>query len=120
MLGWSVRANRVSGNTRACSEVEGGGPKLSGLGIALLGTDGALLTDNAVTGNRPTERSPLIGGILVASSAGFGGRDPVNNVVRGNDAQRNAPADLVYDGSGHGNRFLANRCGTSVPAGTCR
>jgi hypothetical protein len=61
----------------------------------------------------------LAGGIVLASSAPFGGRDPTDTVVRANHARGNEPADLVYDGSGSGNRFIRNDCATSIPNGLC-
>ena len=88
---------------------------LSGPGIALLGTDATTVEGNAVSGNHPTADTPFVGGILLASAASVGGGDPTGTTVRGNTARGNGPADLVYDGSGSGNRLTANRCGTSVP-----
>jgi hypothetical protein len=32
----------------------------------------------------------------------------------------NQPFDLGYDGLGPGNRFVSNRCRTSMPAGLCQ
>jgi len=120
MTGWTLANNTVHDNTGACSEVEGGGPPLSGLGIGLLGTDRAIVRNNRVTANQPTGTSPLFGGILVASSRAFGGLDPTRNIVRDNRIKGNAPDDLVYDGSGSHDRFVNNTCRTSIPGGSCR
>jgi hypothetical protein len=119
MKGWVADRNTVERNTLACSPAEGGGPPLSGLGIALLGTTGTLVNSNIVSGNHPTEKTPLTGGILVASSRALGGADPVRNVIRMNRLRNNAAADVVYDGSGDGNRFVRNDCRTTAPAGLC-
>jgi parallel beta-helix repeat protein len=118
MRGWDVHGNVVHANTLACSAVEGG-PPLSGLGIALLGTDHFRLHDNVVTANRPGEKTPLVGGVLVASSRAFGGLDPSGNQLRGNRVTGNLPADVIYDRSGKGNTFLHNTCRTSIPASLC-
>jgi hypothetical protein len=106
--GWNVAANRVSDNSRACAPADEGGPPLSGLGIGLLGTNGANVHRNVVTGNHPTERTPLVGGVILASSAAFEGSDPRGNAVTGNTVRGNAPADVVYDGSGRGNRVAGD------------
>jgi hypothetical protein len=119
MVDWVAAGNTVRANSRACSPIEGGGPPTSGLGMALLGTDGVIVRGNVVTGNRPAGDTPLPGGILVASSTAFGGTDPVANLVRANRIHGNAPADVIYDGSGSGNRFAGNDCGTSIPSGIC-
>lgn len=119
VTGWTVRANTVRGNSLACKPPEEGGPPVSGLGIGLLGTGNTLVSGNLVAGNAPTEQTPLAGGILVASSASLGGTDPARTAVRGNTLRANGPADVVYDGSGRGIRFFANRCTTSIPGGLC-
>jgi parallel beta-helix repeat protein len=118
MKGWDVRRNTVHANTLACSAVEGG-PPISGLGIALLGTDHVRLHDNVVTANRPHEKTPLVGGILLASSRAFGGLDPSANLLRGNRVTGNQPADVIYDRSAEGNTFVHNTCRTSIPASLC-
>jgi hypothetical protein len=66
-----------------------------------------LLDENVVTGNHPTGDTLFAGGIVVASTAAFGGADPTENLVLDNHALGNDPADLVYDGSGSGNRLSA-------------
>ena len=72
--------------------------------MALLGTSHSTVSGNTVTGNHPTQDSPLCGGILLASSKDFGGADPASNVVTGNRVKSNAPANLYYDGTGKDNR----------------
>jgi nitrous oxidase accessory protein NosD len=116
---WVARDNVVRNNTGACPPSEDIPVPLSGFGIALLGTDGVVVQGNLVTGNRPTGETAFAGGIVLASSAAFGGTDPTGNVVRQNQARNNDPADLLYDGSGSGNRFIRNDCGTSIPNGLC-
>jgi parallel beta-helix repeat protein len=104
MTDWKVENNTVRANTLACSAIEGSNLPVSGLGMLLLGTSHTLVRGNTVTGNHPTQDSPLCGGILVASSTDFGGTDPVSNVVTGNRVKGNQPANVYYDGSGKGNR----------------
>jgi hypothetical protein len=116
---WTIGSNVVRDNTHACAPAEEGGPPLSGLGIGLLGSGHVTVDGNTVSGNRPAEDTPLVGGILLASSADLGGADPVATLIRGNTARGNQPADLLWDGSGWGNRFAANTCGRSLPAGIC-
>jgi nitrous oxidase accessory protein NosD len=116
---WVARGNTVRDNSLACAPPEEGGPPLSGVGIALLGASHTEVAGNDVSGNHPTEETPLGGGILVASSASLTGSDPAGDTVRANRVKGNGPADLVYDGSGKGNVFAKNACGTSVPDGLC-
>jgi hypothetical protein len=59
------------------------------------------------------------GGIVLRSAVPFGGSDIVSDTVRGNRAHQNAPADILWDGSGHGNLFVENECGTSMPNQLC-
>ena len=102
---WSVAGNTVRRNTAACPPTEDVPAPLSGFGIALLGTDATTVEGNAVSGNHPTADTPIVGGIVLASAGSVGGADPTGTVVRGNTARGNDPADLVYDGSGSGNRL---------------
>jgi nitrous oxidase accessory protein NosD len=117
---WLAAGNVVANNTAACPPSEDIPVPLSGLGIALAGAHRVIVAANLVTGNQPTGDSVFSGGIVVASTAAFGGADPTANLVAANRATDNLPADLVYDGTGTGNRFTANRCASSIPAGLCR
>jgi hypothetical protein len=117
--GWVARHNVVRDTTAACPPSEDIPLPLSGFGIALAGTDHVLADKNVVTGNSPAGETVFAGGIVVASTTAFGGAEPTDNLVRKNRARDNKPADLVYDGSGSGNRFIGNHCRTSVPEGLC-
>jgi hypothetical protein len=92
---------------------------ISGPGIALLGTSRTVVEENVVTGNHPTGETAFAAGILLATATSVGGGEPSTTTVRGNVALENGPSDLVYDGTGSGNRFAANRCGTSIPSRLC-
>ena len=116
---WTVRGNIVRGNTYACPASEDVPTPLSGLGIAVIGGSHVQVTENTVHGNRPSGDTPVAGGIAVVSATAFGGPDPDANFVRDNRVRGNAPADLLYDGSGRNNRFANNDCGTSMPDGLC-
>jgi parallel beta-helix repeat protein len=114
---WMIRGNRVHDNTKACGAGDEGLPA-SGMGIALAGAGHTTVTGNVVTGNRATGASLFAGGIVVASTAAFGGSDPVDDLITANVARNNDP-DLLYDGSGSGVVFLHNACETSSPDGLC-
>jgi Right handed beta helix region len=116
---WLATGNRVADNIAACPPSEDIPVPLSGFGIALAGTHRVVAIANLVAGNQPRGDSIFSGGIVVASTAAFGGADPTANLVAANRARDNRPADLIYDGSGSGNRFTANRCATSIPDGLC-
>ena len=88
------------------------------MGSALAGASHTTVTGNVVTGNRRTGATPFAGGIVVASTAAFGGSDPVDDLIAANIAYDNEP-DLFYDGSGSAVVFLHNACATSIPDGLC-
>jgi len=117
---WSGWGNVASHNNRECTAEQGGGaPSLSGIGITLFGASHSSLRANWTNGNRPSGPSVFSGGIVVASAAPAGGADPVGDLVKRNHAHRNSPFDILYDGSGSGNRFVKNDCGTSSPSWIC-
>jgi len=109
-----IIGNTVSDNDRACPAT--GGPPTSGIGIALAGVHNTLVTGNWVTDNHPTGPSIISGGIVILSTKANGGADPTNNTVRFNTLDHNKPADIVWDGTGSGNKVSRNNCDTSIPA----
>jgi nitrous oxidase accessory protein NosD len=115
---WTAEANTANRNNGACPASEEF-PALSGAGILLGGTHAVQVTENHVFGNRPALESSFAGGIVVASTTSLGGAEPTDNVVSRNVAFHNRPADLVWDGTGHGNRFPRNLCAVSAPPGLC-
>ena len=118
--GWVVRGNTVRDNTGACPPSDDVSAPLSGIGIALIGVGHVQVGENTVSGNRPTGETPVAGGIALVSARLFGGPDPTEVTIRANHLDGNAPADLVYDGSGTDNGFVANLCASSLPGGLCR
>ena len=51
---------------------------------------------------------------------GFFGGVAEHNIIEKNLVLDNQPFDLVDDGLGTGNHFIANRCETSLPRRLCR
>jgi parallel beta-helix repeat protein len=119
---WHLAKNRVRRNNEACEgEPDEGEPGLSGIGIALAGADGVLVEHNRVRGNKPSGESLVSGGIVIFSTAdpSIGGDDPNDNRIVGNNAHNNQPFDILWDGTGVGNLFERNHCGTSDPSSIC-
>jgi parallel beta-helix repeat protein len=112
-----VTNNKVHDNNLSCPASQG--PALSGGGIVLAGATSTLVAENQVRNNN-AGGTPGSGGILLLSAGALtGGSDIINDTVRGNTAQHNAPADIIWDGSGSGNRFNDNECATSMPNHLC-
>jgi nitrous oxidase accessory protein NosD len=113
---FSLSLNAISHNTKACPASEDAPFPVSGVGVALLGTDGVSLSGNLITGNVPSGESAFSGGVVVTT--GIGGTPPTGNQVHGNVILHNQP-DLFWDGTGTGNDFKGNVCQTSTPPGLC-
>jgi hypothetical protein len=122
MADWTAEDNVATRNDGACpadpSSPEGL-PSFSGTGILIAGARGVTLRDNQALNNRPAVDSAFSGGIVVASGKALGGGDPSDNLITRNLALHNRPADVVWDGTGTGNRFSRNQCATSKPAEVC-
>ena len=117
---WMAWDNTASHNNMACAAEQGGGaPALSGIGITLFGASDSTLWNNRTNNNAPSGPSVFSGGIVVASSKVAGGADPTNDLVKRNHAHGNNPFDILYDGTGSGNQFVANDCDTSSPSSIC-
>jgi nitrous oxidase accessory protein NosD len=113
-----ITDNSVHGNNAVCPAAEGA-PPLSGGGIVLVGATSTLVADNEVDRNNHGG-TPASGGIVLVSAAHLsGGSDVINDTIRDNTAHHNAPADIVWDGSGHGNTFTDNECSSSIPKHLC-
>jgi parallel beta-helix repeat protein len=114
---WHASRNVARRNNQTCLGTPGG--DLSGAGIVIAGSDRVTLWRNKVFGNRPSVPASWEGGIVVVSSTEAGGDAPNHNRIVRNVAFGNRPFDVFWDGSGDGNRFRANRCGTSDPPWIC-
>jgi hypothetical protein len=112
---FEVDGNRVQHNNRACP-VTAETPRLSGVGIGLLGARSVKIRGNLVLKNVPSGPPALSGGVVLVR--GIEGTAPKNNSVVGNVILRNHP-DIFWDRSGSGNRFVGNLCNTSVPTRLC-
>jgi parallel beta-helix repeat protein len=106
---WEAANNQATANTKVCSGNEG--PSTGGIGIAVSGPDDIQVHDNVASNNQPSGPAQISGGIVVANGA-------THVVVTKNDAHRNVPADLVWDGSGSAT-FTDNSCKNSIPSGLC-
>jgi len=116
--GFEVKGNTFADNTHSCGSQDFG-RNFSRIGIALLGASGMRLTANHLWGNIPSGPIRISGGVVVATDLYFGvTAKPRNNSVVANHFGSNKP-DIFYDGSGSGNQFRANNCGTSVPSRLC-
>jgi parallel beta helix pectate lyase-like protein len=117
---WRATGNVARHNNASCTGEAGGPPPISGIGIALIGSDHVVLRENVVRGNSPTGPSPLgSGGIIVVDSTAIGGAAPTANRIIDNIARHNSPFDISWDESGTGNVFRNNHCGVSDPAWIC-
>ena len=110
-------SNTVRQNNKVCPADEGA-PPLSGGGILLVGTDHVTVTGNAINGNRG--RDVNSGGLVLVGKGVIPGVPPVTDTLaRNNTLFNNSPGDIRVLGRGSGNRFLGNRCRTSIPTGFC-
>jgi parallel beta-helix repeat protein len=115
---YKVVANKVTDNARKCPAFQGT-PAFSGIGIGLFGASGMEVRGNHLSGNVPSGPTAVSGGVVVGVDPLFGGTTkPRDNSVVANNFGRNKP-DIFFDESGTGNRFRANNCNTSIPAGLC-
>jgi hypothetical protein len=111
-----IRANTSQHNNRFCPGEGEVSFDYSGSGIALMGAHGVVVANNAVLNNRGT--TVVSGGIVLVSGAPDGGPPSTGNVIRGNSAFGDSPADIVDHSGGH-NTFRGNFCSHSIPGGLC-
>ena len=113
-----ITDNTVLHNNKLCKKSEDTPVNLRGGGILLLGATHTLVAHNAVNGNQG--RRINSGGVVVLSAKKLThGHNPRHDTILGNVAFHNRPADLIWDGSGTGNHFVANHCSRSRPMGLC-
>ena len=103
-------------NNKFCPASEDA-PPLQGGGILLLGATQTKVTSNSLKANKGQQFNS--GGIVVLSAAVFHGSDPKFDTIARNTAYGDQPADLRWDGTGTGVKFIGNHCGTSSPDGLC-
>lgn len=119
---WLITHNRISDNRKNCPTLEEGGPPVGGVGVLLAGSSRATVRANTITNNHPASVMPgqWSGGVVLVSATVFGGpARPADNLVIGNTLHANRAFDINVIARGDRNRFVANRCGTSTPAGLC-
>lgn len=113
-----IAHNSVIRNNKFCRKHGDTPINIAGGGILLLGATHTVVSHNVVRGNRGHQLNS--GGIVVASAAKLTkGANPSHDTIVGNWAFHNRPADLIWDGTGVGNRFVHNHCGKSIPRGLC-
>lgn len=107
--------NVVAENNQACGDEV---PPLGGGGILLVGATDSAVTSNTVLGNQGSQATS--GGIVLLDAGPIThGRDLASDVVSGNVAFGNQPADIRWDGTGVDIVFAGNACANSVPTGLC-
>ena len=117
---WLARHNRYIANDRGCPAGDEAGPTpVSGIGVAIIGARHVRLIGNVVRANVPSLAGALAGGIVLMSGKAWGTGDANDNLIARNQAHRNQPADIVWDGTGSNNHFRRNHCNTSQPGGLC-
>jgi hypothetical protein len=103
-----VTGNDVSDNTRYFPG-DGSAPPMSGVGVALLGSNEVTVSGNRIAGNAPSNPDAFGGfgvGVLDASTM-TGGAAPTGNRVTGNRIS-GSPVAVNYDGSGSDNTIRGN------------
>ena len=113
-----IEHNRAVSNNKFCKKNEETPVDAKGGGILLLGATQTTVSHNSVAGNRGSQFNS--GGIVVLSAKQLAhGSNPDFDIIVANTAFRNRPADLRWDGTGRGVRFLRNHCAKSIPGGLC-
>jgi nitrous oxidase accessory protein NosD len=117
---WLVTRNQISDNDKNCADVEETEAPVGGVGVLLAGSSRTIVSANKITNNHPVKAELWSGGVVLVSAAAFGGpARPADNLVAGNVLRGNRAFDINVIDQGDRNHFVANRCGTSTPAGLC-
>jgi Right handed beta helix region len=102
-----IAHNAAIANNKFCPKSEETPVSVQGGGILLLGATQSLVVHNLVLGNKGSQFNS--GGIVVLSAAKLTkGSNPNHDAIVANRAFHNSPADLIWDGTGVGNTFVAN------------
>jgi hypothetical protein len=110
--------NTVVRNNKFCPKQGESPVAFQGGGILLIGATRMLVSHNQVFGNQGRQLSS--GGIVVVTARRVTkGRAPKDDLISRNTAFGNKPFDLIWDRTGSGIGFVANRCATSLPPGLC-
>jgi parallel beta-helix repeat protein len=119
---WVVSGNTVEHNNQQCPGLPEGDPAISGNGIVILGGQHIVLERNVVRSNQraPGASTSFSGGVVIMTIPDVVPTAPIDDVVVANTIRNNLPADVVYDETGSGVRFVANDCVKSEPNGLCR
>ncbi|MFD1149154.1 right-handed parallel beta-helix repeat-containing protein [Saccharothrix hoggarensis] len=115
-----VADNDVHDNTLAAGgddpeALGAAGPPISGVGIALIGTERVSLVNNRVHGNQPGGFSLMPAAVVIDSSAEWGGSDAVDNSLEWNTITGNSPLDVRISVDVTRQRLANNVVGVSEP-----
>lgn len=114
-----ITRNVVVRNNKFCRKSGDTPINTKGGGILLLGATKTRVISNLVNDNAGGQLNS--GGIVVVSAHSLShGSNPNFDTIKDNTAHRNHPADLIWDGSGKGVKFVGNHCKTSLPPGLCK
>ncbi|MBB5802531.1 nitrous oxidase accessory protein NosD [Saccharothrix ecbatanensis] len=91
------------------------GPPISGVGIALIGTERVSVVGNRLHGNQPGGFSVMPAALVVDSSAEWGGSDAVDNSLEWNTITGNSPLDVRISVDVTRQRLANNVVGASEP-----
>jgi hypothetical protein len=108
----AVRHNTILANNQVCPAADG--PPFSGIGVALLGAHDVTVQANVIQGNVAGGPTFASGGVVVFDQ-GPGSTAPINNKVSHNVITGNS-TDINDNGSGSGNVYRNNVCGTNPGA----
>ncbi|AUS77256.1 nitrous oxidase accessory protein [Actinoalloteichus sp. AHMU CJ021] len=112
-----IHANNLAAGGGDPEVLAPAGPPISGVGVAVIGTTRVALVHNRISGHRPSGFSVMGGAVTLASSKEWGGADPVDNTVLGNEITDNEPHDLQVGSDLDRQLFRGNLAPVTDPAG---